>query len=54
MERHGARVLVVDDEPDLLAEVKPLLERAGFQVLTANASSGRPPTWWCWTSGCPA
>ncbi|MDW8064502.1 MAG: response regulator transcription factor [Anaerolineae bacterium] len=36
MERHGARVLVVDDEPDLLAEVKPLLERAGFQVLTAR------------------
>ncbi len=26
----------VDDEPDLLAELEPLLERAGFQVLTAG------------------
>lgn len=34
---HGRpRILLVDDEPDLLAELKPLLERAGFQVLTAG------------------
>ncbi|WP_376789649.1 response regulator transcription factor [Thermoflexus sp.] len=30
------RILLVDDEPDLLAELKPLVERAGFQVLTAG------------------
>ena len=30
------RILLVDDEPDLLAELKPLLERAGFHVLTAG------------------
>lgn len=29
------RLLVVDDEADLLAELKPLLERAGFEVLSA-------------------
>ena len=28
-------ILVVDDEPDLLAELKPLLERSGFVVSTA-------------------
>jgi len=30
------RILLVDDEPDLLAELKPLVERAGFHVLTAR------------------
>ena len=30
------RILLVDDEPDLLAELKPLLERSGFHVLTAG------------------
>ncbi len=29
------KLLVVDDEPDLLAELKPLLERAGFFVIPA-------------------
>jgi DNA-binding response OmpR family regulator len=28
------QLLIADDEPDLLAELKPLLERAGFEVLT--------------------
>jgi DNA-binding response OmpR family regulator len=30
------KLLVVDDEADLLAEVKPLLERAGYEVITAS------------------
>jgi len=30
------RILVVDDEPDLLAELAPLLERTGFSVVTAS------------------
>ena len=29
-----ARLLIVDDEADLLAELKPLLERSGFEVAT--------------------
>jgi DNA-binding NtrC family response regulator len=29
-----AKVLIVDDEADLLAELKPLLERSGFEVAT--------------------
>nr|MBN1230059.1 response regulator [Anaerolineae bacterium] len=30
-----SKLLIVDDEPDLLAELKPLLERSGFEVVTA-------------------
>lgn len=30
------QLLVVDDEPDLLAELKPLLERAGFSIIVAS------------------
>ena len=30
------KLLVVDDEADLLAELKPLLERSGFDVVTAT------------------
>lgn len=30
------QILVVDDEPDLLAELAPLLERTGFSVATAS------------------
>jgi DNA-binding response OmpR family regulator len=30
------QILVVDDEPDLLAELAPLLERTGFSVTTAS------------------
>ncbi len=30
------RILVVDDEPDLLAELAPLLERTGYDVTTAG------------------
>ena len=30
------QILVVDDEPDLLAELAPLLERTGFSVVTAG------------------
>src|SRR4051812_37978527 len=29
------RLLIVDDEADLLAELQPLLERSGFEVVTA-------------------
>jgi DNA-binding response OmpR family regulator len=29
------KLLIVDDETDLLAELKPLLERSGFEVVTA-------------------
>lgn len=31
-----AKILVIDDEPDLLAELAPLLERTGFTVSTAE------------------
>lgn len=31
-----AKLLVVDDEADLLAELKPLLERSGFEVVVAS------------------
>ncbi len=30
------RIMIVDDEVDLLAELKPLLERSGFQVVSAS------------------
>ncbi len=30
------KLLIVDDEPDLLAELKPLLERSGYAVTTRN------------------
>ena len=30
------KLLIVDDEADLLAELKPLLERSGFEVLTCG------------------
>ncbi|WP_322801348.1 response regulator transcription factor [Thermoflexus sp.] len=33
---HRPRILLVDDEPDLLAELTSLLERFGFCVLTAR------------------
>jgi DNA-binding response OmpR family regulator len=36
MSEHKTKLLVIDDEPDLLAELKPLLERAGYEVATAN------------------
>lgn len=35
MSEQKTRVLVIDDEPDLLAELKPLLERSGYEVATA-------------------
>jgi DNA-binding response OmpR family regulator len=31
-----SRILVADDEVDLIAELKPLLERSGYDVLTAT------------------
>src|SRR3954464_22789 len=30
------KLLIADDEADLLAELQPLLERAGFEVVTAG------------------
>lgn len=30
------KLLIVDDEADLLAELRPMLERAGYQVVTAS------------------
>jgi DNA-binding response OmpR family regulator len=35
MSEPKTRLLVIDDEPDLLAELKPLLERSGYEVATA-------------------
>ena len=36
MTQHPSQtLLIVDDEPDLLAELKPLLERSGYAVVTA-------------------
>ncbi|MEM7332706.1 MAG: response regulator transcription factor [Chloroflexota bacterium] len=32
----ASKLLIVDDEPDLLAELKPLLSRSGYDVVTAN------------------
>lgn len=36
MSHELSRILLVDDEPDLLAELKPLVERAGFDVILAH------------------
>ena len=30
------KIMIVDDEVDLLAELKPLMERSGFQVISAT------------------
>ena len=30
------RLMIVDDEVDLLAELKPLMERSGYEVLSAS------------------
>jgi two-component system alkaline phosphatase synthesis response regulator PhoP len=44
-----SRILVADDEVDLIAELKPLLERSGYDVITAADGqqalerAGRPP-----------
>ncbi len=35
MSERKSKLLVIDDEPDLLAELKPLLERSGYEVATA-------------------
>jgi DNA-binding response OmpR family regulator len=35
MNERKTKLLVIDDEPDLLAELKPLLERSGYEVSTA-------------------
>ncbi len=35
MSEPKTKLLVIDDEPDLLAELKPLLERSGYEVATA-------------------
>ena len=40
----GARILVADDEPDVLALIVLKLERAGYQVLTARAGDTAPAT----------
>lgn len=34
MDNGRTKLLIVDDEPDLLAELKPLLERSGYSVFT--------------------
>ncbi|MEZ4676673.1 MAG: hypothetical protein R2932_20850 [Caldilineaceae bacterium] len=34
------KLLIVDDEADLLAELQPMLARAGYQVLTAPDGEG--------------
>jgi DNA-binding response OmpR family regulator len=40
-EHHGARILVVDDDPDLVTYLETFLEDNGFSVLTAsNAGEG--------------
>lgn len=36
MNEQKTRILVIDDEPDLLAELSPLLERSGYEVATAS------------------
>ena len=36
VEQKSYKLLIVDDEPDLLAELKPLLERSGYTVVTAH------------------
>jgi DNA-binding response OmpR family regulator len=35
MTEQKTKLLVIDDETDLLAELKPLLERSGYEVNTA-------------------
>jgi CheY-like chemotaxis protein len=39
MERRGLRVLVVDDEPDLLATVGEILEQEGAKVALATGAA---------------
>ena len=54
-------ILVVDDEPKIVALARDYLEHAGFGVLTAvdgrsaleTVKRGATPTSWCWTSGLP-
>ena len=36
METNLTKLLIVDDEPDLLAELKPLLERSAYTVFTRS------------------
>lgn len=38
--RGGRRVLVVEDEPDLLATYERLLGRQGYEVITATSRTG--------------
>ena len=38
MEDHYARVLIVDDDTSILTVLKTLLERQGFEVVTASSS----------------
>jgi DNA-binding response OmpR family regulator len=38
----GARILVVDDEPNILSTLAPLLRSHGYDVSTAT--HGRPPS----------
>ena len=52
-------ILVVDDEPKIVALARDYLEHAGFTVLTAvdgrsalEAIHRRHPISWCSTSGC--
>ena len=52
-------ILVVDDEPKIVALARDYLEHAGFTVLTAvdgrsavEPSTGGTRTSWCSTSGC--
>jgi len=32
----GVKLMIVDDETDLIAELKPLMERSGYQVVSAS------------------
>jgi len=36
MHNHKAKLLIVDDETDLVAELQPMLERSGYAVITAT------------------
>jgi CheY-like chemotaxis protein len=42
---NDARILIVDDEPSILATMAPLLRGAGYEVSTARPPTRRSRRW---------
>jgi DNA-binding response OmpR family regulator len=41
------KILIADDEPNILISLEFLMKREGYAVSVARCGSGR--TWCCWT-----